>query len=71
MRARIREIADEYGVEVMDPVVRNTVSARKAQRHGMPLRDFAPRSTAAVDYERVVDWYLEKLGHEGSENDGR
>lgn len=61
MGAHIRAIAEGHGIPVMRANVRNTVSVRKAQRHGVPLHDFAPRSTAAQDYESVVDQYLEGM----------
>ncbi len=71
MLGRISDLAAECGVPVLEPCVRATVSARKAQRAGVALRDFAPRSTAALDYECAVDGYLAGIGVGGGGEDGK
>ncbi|MBO7702358.1 MAG: hypothetical protein J6S36_05585, partial [Eggerthellaceae bacterium] len=58
MLNQIAEIAAEHDVPLLGQGVRNTVNARKAQCNGVPLGEFAPRSTAALDYEEVVSDYL-------------
>lgn len=60
--ARTAEIAAKYGVPLLGRGVRNTVSARRAQYNGEALRDFAPQSTAALDYEEAVSDYLAGIG---------
>ena len=62
MLQRIRAHAAECGVPVLESCVCATVSARKAQRAGVALRDFAPRSTAVFDYECAMDSYLTDIG---------
>jgi len=63
---QIAEIAEQYDAPLLG-CVRNTVNARKAQSNGMALVEFAPNSTAALDYEEAVTAYLESIGIE--END--
>ena len=62
MLNRIAEIAAEYDVPLLGPGVRNTVNARKAQCSGVALGEFAPQSTAALDYEEAVSAYLTSIG---------
>lgn len=62
MLNQIAEIAAEHGVPLLGQGVRNTVAARKAQYNGMALGEFAPQSTAALDYEEVVSAYLASIG---------
>ena len=64
MLDRIAEIAAEYDAPLLGPGVRNTINARKAQSNGMALVEFAPRSTAALDYEEAVSAYLAGIGIE-------
>ncbi len=61
---RIAEIAAEYDAPLLGQGVRNTVNARKAQCNGVALGEFAPNSTAALDYEDAVSAYLESIGIE-------
>ncbi len=60
---QIAEIAEQYDAPLLG-CVRNTVNARKAQSNGMALVEFAPNSTAALDYEEAVTAYLESIGIE-------
>ena len=60
---QITEIAEQYDAPLLG-CVRNTVNARKAQSNGMALVEFAPNSTAALDYEEAVTAYLESIGIE-------
>ena len=59
---KIAEIAEEYDIPLLGQGVRNTINARKAQSSGMALGEFAPRSTAAMDYEEAVSAYLAGIG---------
>ena len=61
MLDQIAEIAAEYDAPLLGRGVRNTVAARKAQYNGVALGEFAPRSTAALDYEEVVSAYLDSV----------
>lgn len=58
---QIAEIAAEFDAPLLGQGVRNTVNARKAQSNGVSLGEFAPKSTAALDYEEVVSAYLAGL----------
>ncbi len=62
MMNQIAEIAAEHDVPLLGQGVRNAVAARKAQYNGVALGEFAPRSTAALDYEDVVSAYLAGIG---------
>ena len=64
MLDRIAEIAAEFDAPLLGRGVRNTINARKAQSNGMALVEFAPRSTAALDYEEAVSAYLAGIGIE-------
>lgn len=65
MLDRIAEIAAEHGASLLGRGVRNTVNARKAQYSGVALGEFAPQSTAALDYEEAVSAYLAGIGITG------
>ena len=60
---QIAEIAAEYDVPLLGQGVRNTVATRKAQYNSVALGEFAPRSTAALDYEEAVSAYLAGIGY--------
>ena len=62
MLDRIAEIAAEYDAPLLGRGMRSTVNARKAQCEGTSLGEFAPRSTAALDYEEAVSAYLASIG---------
>ena len=62
MLNQITEIAAEYDAPLLGRGVRNTVNARKAQCKGVALGEFAPQSTAALDYEEAVSAYLASIG---------
>lgn len=61
----IAKIAAEHDTRLLGHGVRNTVNARKAQTNGVSLGEFAPQSTAAVDYEDAVSAYLASIGYKG------
>ena len=69
MLNRIAEIAAEYDAPLLGRGVRNTVSTRKAQYSGVALGEFAPNSTAALDYEEAVSAYLAGIGIENDRRD--
>ena len=69
MLARIAEIAEGHDVPLLGQGVRNTINARKAQSSGVALGEFAPRSTAAMDYEEAVSAYLAGIGIAGDSHD--
>jgi len=69
MLNQITEIAAEYDAPLLGRGVRNTVNARKAQCKGVALGEFAPQSTAALDYEEAVSAYLAGLGIEDDSRD--
>ncbi|MBR3226660.1 MAG: ParA family protein [Atopobiaceae bacterium] len=62
---KIAKIAAEHDTHLLGHGVRNTVNARKAQSNGVALGEFAPQSTAAVDYEEAVSAYLASIGRKG------
>ena len=50
----IRAAALEMKTQVIEPPIRATSKVFEAQRHKQNLFDYAPRSTAALDYKEVV-----------------
>lgn len=50
----IRAAAADIGTEVLEPPIRATAKVFEAQRRQQNLFDYAPRSTAALDYAEVV-----------------
>ncbi len=62
MLDKIAKIAARHNTRLLGHGVRNTVNARKAQSSGVALGEFAPQSTAAVDYEEAVSAYLAAIG---------
>ena len=65
MLDKITQIAAEHDIRLLGHGVRNTVNARKAQSNGVALAEFAPQSTAAIDYEEAVSDYLATIGYKG------
>ena len=65
MLDKITQIAAEHDIRLLGHGVRNTVNARKAQSNGVALAEFAPQSTAALDYEEAVSDYLATIGYKG------
>ena len=54
-------IARESGAWVFDTEIRNCVKVGESTYARQPLRDYAPRSTAAADYRALVKEYLEEV----------
>ncbi len=71
MLDQIAQIAAEYGASLLGRGVRNTINARKAQHNGVALGEFAPQSTAALDYEEAVAAYLAGIGIKSAVSRGR
>ena len=61
MEASIAEGAGRLGARTFSTRVRCAVAARDAQERRVPLVAHAPASTAARDYEDLVDEYLEGI----------
>lgn len=55
------ELTNELGTEVFETKIRNTVEVEKAQAVRMPLEQYSPESTAAIDYIDFIQ-ELEKRG---------
>ena len=51
----------ELGTDVFDTKIRNTIEVEKAQAARVPLEQYSPESTAAIDYMDFID-ELEKRG---------
>ena len=56
----IRAAAADIGTEVIEPPIRATAKVSSAQRHRQNLFDYAPRSTAADDYKKIIKVLLNK-----------
>lgn len=55
------ELTKELGTNVFDTKIRNTVEVEKAQAARVPLEQYSPESTAAIDYMEFIE-ELEKRG---------
>lgn len=53
-------VSHQFGASRMLPGVRNDIRIPEAFGAGQPLRYFAPKSRAALDYKLAVDWILER-----------
>ena len=71
MYDKIAKIAAKHKTRLLGHGVRNTVNARKAQSNGVALGEFAPQSTAAVDYEEPVSAYLASIGRKDRKSSPR
>ena len=60
--AVITKLAEDRGARVLGRPVRHATAAAQAQRHGEPLRNFAPSSTVCGDYRELVTAYLAEIG---------
>ena len=60
--AVVGRLAEDRGARVLGRPVRHATAAAQAQRHGEPLRLFAPSSTVHADYRELVSAYLAEIG---------
>lgn len=60
--AVVERLAEDRGARVLGRPVRHATVAAQAQRHGEPLRVFAPASTVHEDYRELVSAYLAEIG---------
>lgn len=54
-------LMEELGTDVFETRIRNTIEVENAQAARVPLEQYAPTSTAAIDYTAFID-ELEKRG---------
>ena len=59
---RLSLAKEDRGARVLGRPVRHATAAAQAQRHGEPLRVFAPSSTVHEDYRELVSAYLAEIG---------
>lgn len=57
----VAEIRGTYGHDVLNTIIRETVSISAAQLARRSVFDFAPKSIGATDYGALVDEIIEKL----------
>jgi chromosome partitioning protein len=55
-------LSERAGLSMFKTVIRNTIKVSETTYTGTPLAEYAPKSTAARDYDALVDEYLEKAG---------
>ena len=55
----------ESGLWVFETEIRSCVKVGESTYARQPLRDYAPRSSAAADYKALVKEYLEEVGNDG------
>ena len=55
----------ESGAWVFDTEIRSCVKVGESTYARQPLRDYAPRSSAAADYKALVKEYLEEVNQDG------
>ena len=58
----VEVLSDKAGLPMFATAIRNTVKVSETTYAGLPLAEYAPKSTAARDYEALVDEYLQKGG---------
>ena len=56
----IEQLKSSAGVKLFDTKIRNTVKAGESTYFG-PICEYAPRSTAAMDYDALVKEYLKRI----------
>ena len=54
----IKAAAAKMKTEVLEPPIRATIKVQSAQRAKRNLLDYAPKSTAALDYMEIVKQLL-------------
>jgi len=54
-------LKDRAGLPMFETVIRKTVKVDETTFTGVPLTEYAPKSTAARDYVALVDEYIEKF----------
>lgn len=59
--AALPEVAEAYHAPIFDTRIRQTIQVKEAQGAQMLLNEYAPQSTAAIDYAAFVD-ELERRG---------
>jgi chromosome partitioning protein len=62
----IEELRDHYGGKVFDTEIRTDPKLEEAPSHGQDIFRYAPDSTGAADYERLLDEIEERLHRYGS-----
>lgn len=49
------ELMTELGTDVFDTKIRNTIEVEKAQAARVPLDEYSPEATAAIDYREFIE----------------
>lgn len=55
VRASLEEIAESMNTKIFDTAIRECIKVKEAQARKMLLTDYAPKCTAAEDYNRLAD----------------
>ena len=55
----LSRVAAENGTKLFETTIRESESVKQAQATRMPLIQFAPKSTAALDYQALADELME------------
>jgi len=55
-------LSKKAGLPMFKTAIRNTIKVSETTYTGLPLAEYAPKSTAARDYGALVDEYLQKAG---------
>jgi len=58
----VEVLSEKAGLPMFTTAIRNTVKVSETTYAGLPLAIYAPKSTAARDYDALVDEYLQKAG---------
>lgn len=55
VRASLEDVAKQMGTKIFDTVIRECIKVKEAQARKQTLIDYAPKCTAAEDYNRLAD----------------
>lgn len=62
MREQIESVAETLGTIVFERAIRETVKVKESQTIRVPLQEYAPYSTACMDYDAVIDEFIRRYG---------
>lgn len=57
-----KKMSERYDTTVFKTAIRNTVDIPEAQKRGIDIGDYKPKSKAAKDYAEFTEEYLQLIG---------
>ncbi len=63
LTGEVRRLLEQtFGADKLLPVIRTDAKLKNSQKQGQTIFEFAPRSRAAADYDRLADEVLRRVG---------